>query len=476
MNEGERSGLAVMRDCWLGGGMAADLAPPEWKEIVAAATAADRERLLLAIAGQALDVCFRPAAPKTLNRRAPLPRLALPTLPERWRPLFRAALRQAPDGRGRMRVAALAAARGFVAHPLDWMPAASDLEAPDVYAPWVDWRAQDGGKSPRALDELSVDSWDDFYPAARRIALADIRRSDPAKARSLLEAKAAGETAETRLALIELLRVKLSAADVPYLRSLAADRSGKIKQLAARLLARTGQSGAVGEAAVDAAELAGFIEPGKAGWLRRRAVYAPRELKSQVQIQRRAELFENCQLIDLAGQLGASEVELIAGWQLGGKDDADRAFAGMVVASGSDAAVAQLAERLFAIGDVASLRQFLPRLGEAGRRDFVRAVLAGGSGALALLDADEIETGTFDRDNLMRSRLYKEIRAAIADRKETDRQTVDLGAFGFLATVSAADAIMQDLVAAGLAPADPQLAVLRLNAVLGQTRLEENKR
>ena len=99
---------------------------------------------------------------------------------------------------------------------------------------------------------------------------------------------------------------------------------------------------------MDAAELAGFIEPGKAGWLRRRAGYAPRELKSQVQIQRRAELYETSQLIDLAGQLGASEVELIAGWPLGGKDDAARAFAGMVVASGSAAAVAQLAERLFA--------------------------------------------------------------------------------------------------------------------------------
>jgi hypothetical protein len=468
MNESERAGLSTMRDCWIAGGMAADLAAPEWNEVVAAAPAADRERLMLAIAGQALDVAFRPAAPKVLVRRPPLPRLALPALAEQLRPLFRAALKQAADARGRTRVAALAAARGFVAHPLDWMPSASDLDAPPVYAPWVDWRVQADGKHERRADELSLESWDDFYPAARRIALADVRRSDPAKARALLEAKAAGEAAETRLALIELLRVNLSAADLPYLQSLAADRSGKVKQLAARLLARIGQRSSGDEAMAEAAELAAFVETGKSGWLRRRPVYAPRDLKSQAQLQRRDALFESCQLIDLAGKLGVSEEELVAGWQLGGKDGADRAFAGMVVGSGSDASVSQLAERLLAVGDLAAFLVLLPRLGETARRSFVEAVLAGGSAMLALLNAvDDIKAGTFERDELMRSRLYKEIRAAIAGRNEADRRAVDVNAFGFLATAVAADAIVEDLIAAGLPFADPSLALLRLNAALG---------
>jgi hypothetical protein len=474
MNESERSGLSVMRDCWIGGGVAANLAPPEWKEIVAAAPAADRERLLLAIAGQALDVAFRPAAPKTLVRSAPLPRLALPVLPDQLRPLFRAALKQAADARGRMRVAALAAARGFVAHPLDWMPTASDFDAPPVYAPWVDWRAQGDGKNEHVAEELSVESWDDFYPAARRIALAEIRRSDPAKARGLLEAKAAGEAAEARLALVELLHVNLSADDAPFLQGLSADRSGKVKHLAARLLARIGQRSAGDEAAAEAAELAAFIETGKSGWLRRRTAYRPRELKSQAQLQRRAELFETCQLIDLAGELGVSEEELIAGWELGGKDGADRTFAGMVIGSGSDAAVRQLAERLWTAGDLASLLIMVPRLDEAARRSCVGAILAGGTALLALLAAaDGIEPGIFSQDELMRSRLYNEIRAAIAGRTEADRRPVDLGAFGLLATASAADAIAKDLIAAGLTFADTSLALLRLNAALGDNLLEE---
>lgn len=471
MNESERSGLSNMRDCWITGGAAANLAPAGWKEIVAAAPPPDRERLLLAIAGQALDVAFRPVAPKTLVRRPALPRLALPALPEGLRPPFRVALRQASDARGRMRVARLAAARGFVAHPFDWMPTASDLEAPPVYAPWLDWQAQGGGKIERVLDELKAESWDDFYPAARRIALADIRRSDPAKARALLEAKAGGEAAEARLALIALLRVNPSAADVPYLQSLSGDRSGKVKQLAARLLARIGQAATDGEASADATELAGFIEQARTGLVRRRIIYMPRELKSQEQMQRRAELFDNCQLIDLAARFGVGEEDFIAGWQLGGKDGADGAFAAMVAASGGDAAVARLAERLLAVSDLGALLRLLPRLDETARRSFTKTALAGGIALLPLLNAaDEIEAGMLDQDELTGSRLYQEVRAAIVGRTETDRRVFDLAAFGFLATASAADAIVTDLTAAGLASADPSLALLRFNAALGNLK------
>ena len=474
MNESERSGFSAMRDCWISGGLAVPLAPPEWKEIVSGAPEAERERLLLAIAGQALDVGFRPAAPKTLSTATPLPRLALPVLPERLRPLFRAALKHAAEPRGRMRAAALVAARGFVAHPLDWMPpASSEVEAPAIYAPWVDWNAQAARPDERRLEALTADNWGDFYPSGRRIALADIRRSDPARARDLLQAKAAGEAAEARLALIELLRVNLSAADVPYLQSLSADRSGKVKQLAARLLARVGQRSTGEEAAADAAELAAFIEQGKSGWLRRRVVYAPKELKSQAQTQRRAALFESCQLIDLADKLGTTDLELVEAWQLGGKDRVDLAFAGMVVGSGSDAAVEKLAERLWAAGDAASLYELMPRLDEAALRRCVGGVLSGGSGMLVLFSAaDRIEPGTFGVDELMRSRLYKEARAAIAAGNEAARRMVDPAMFGLLATANAAEAIVQDLSAAGLTVADPSLALLRLNAALGNSSSE----
>src|SRR5215204_1701295 len=127
-----------MRDCWITGGTTFDLAPGAWKEIAGSASPDELERRLLAIAAQALDTALRPAAPKMLKRRPQLPELALPMLPERLRPLLRAALKHAADTRSKSRVVTLVASRGFVLHPMDWMPAASDQSSPDVYAPWVD--------------------------------------------------------------------------------------------------------------------------------------------------------------------------------------------------------------------------------------------------------------------------------------------------------------------------------------------------
>lgn len=469
MNEIERAGLAKMRDRWIAGGAAAGLAPAEWEAALAPEPAAGRERLLLAIAGQALDVAFRPAAPKTLKRRLPLPRLGLPTLPEALASLFRAALRQAAsDGASRMRVIRLVAARGFVSHPLDWMPSASSDDAPPVYAPWIDWQSGGSGDAAGpALGELTIETWHDFTPTARRLALADIRRIDPTRARALLEGKAAGEPAETRLPLIELLRVNLSADDVPYLQSLAADRSGKVKQLAARLLARIGQTTGGSEKHAEAIELAEFLEKGRAGLLRRRTVYTPRGLKSHAQVQRRAELFDACQLVELAGALETGEEELIANWQLGSQRDADRAFAAMAAASGSDAAVASLGLRLFDAGDLAALLYLLPRLGEGERRRFLKAALSGGTAQRHFLRSiPETGAGTFGRDDLMGSRLYKELRAAVAGQVAKGGHNLDFDDLGFLATASAADAILADLTSLGLGTVDPSLALLRLNAAL----------
>src|SRR5438445_68399 len=141
MNEIELIGLTAMRDCWITGGTAFDLAPTAWKAIAGNANPDERERRLLAIAAQAIEIALRPAAPKALKQRPPLPELALPMLPGRLRPLLRAALKHAADARFKTRVATLVASRGFVLHPLDWMPAASYREVPDVYASWVDWQA-----------------------------------------------------------------------------------------------------------------------------------------------------------------------------------------------------------------------------------------------------------------------------------------------------------------------------------------------
>lgn len=472
MNELELTGLATMRDCWITGGTTFDLAPAAWKEIAGGASPDERERRLLAIAAQALDVGLRPAAPKTLKRRPPLPRLRLPLLPERLRPPLRVALKNAADARRKSRVATLVASRGYVLHPLDWMPSASDQNSPDIYAPWIDWQASVEGLKIAPQEQLTVQNWDDFYPAARRIALAEMRRRDPATARSLLEAKAPSEPAEVRLALIELMHFGLTPDDAPFLKNLATDRSGKVQELAGRLLARLGEHGRTGDGGADdpVAELAAFIAEGKSGFIRRRTTYAPAKLKSPAQEKRRAELFETCNLVDLAARFGVSEADFIAAWQFGADNNADIQISRMVAASGSDAAVTQMADTLIAEGGKPALfvLHLTPRLDSRRKRVLVRLILKDTQYLSTLILAEGVEANWLEWADLTNGQSLAALRSAVAGNDDAMKRTVDglLETMGFLVTAATAEKLVEHVVAAGMPPAAASLALLRLNAAL----------
>lgn len=472
MNEIEQTGLATMRDSWITGGASFDLAPAAWKEIAGSANPDERERRLLAIAAQALEIALRPAAPKTLKRRPPLPELALPMLLERLRPLLRAALKYATDARAKSHVVTLVASRGFVLHPMDWMPAASDQTSPDVYAPWIDWQARVDGEKHTSREQLTAQNWDDFYPAARRGALADMRRTAPASARQLIETKASSESAEVRLALIELMHFGLGSDDVPFLRSLSADRSGKVRELAGRLLARLGEHGQPGDGGPEdpLAELAAFIAEGKSGFIRRRTTYTPARLKSPSQERRRAELFETCNLVDLAARFGVTESDFIGAWQFGADNNADILVARMVAASGSDAAVTHMADTLVAEGGKPALLvlHLMPRLDRSRKRVLVRLILKDTQHLSVLNLAESVEPGWLEWADLASGKTLPALRAAVAGNDDAVKRGVDqlLETLGFLTTAEAAEKLIGDVVAAGMAPAAPSLGLLRLNASL----------
>ncbi len=474
MNELEQTGLATMRDCWITGGTTFDLAPAAWKEITAGASPEERERLLLAIAAQALDVGLRPAAPKTLKRRPPLPRLDLPLLPERLRPLLRAALKNAADARRKSRIATLVASRGYVLHPMDWMPSASDQNSPDVYAPWIDWQASVDGLKIAPQEQLTAQNWDDFYPAARRIALAEMRRRDPATARRLMEAKAPGEPAEVRLALIELMHFGLTPEDAPFLKGLATDRSGKVQELASRLLARLGEHGRIGGGADDpVAELAAFITEGKSGFIRRRTTYTPAKLKSAAQESRRVDLFASCYLVDLAARFGQTESDFIAAWQFGVDDRADLSLVRMVAVSGSDATVALLADTLVAEGGKPALFVFhlMLRLDSGRKRTLIRQILKDAQNLEALNLVEGAEASWLEWGDLENGKALSALRTKVAGNDEPAKRSADhaLETIGFLAAAAAAERLIADIVAAGMPPAAASLAFLRLNAALTGT-------
>ncbi|MDR3214518.1 MAG: DUF5691 domain-containing protein [Azoarcus sp.] len=449
---------SAIRDCWIGGGNAVPLAPPDWQALIAAPTPEESERILVALTGQALEVAFRPALPKDTIRAATLPRLAKPILPNPLRALFRHALASVSGNSGT--VLRLLERRGFCAHPLDWFPAAS-TDAPDLYAPWQDWARSSGTAANDGADELDADTWDDFQPARRRALLKTLRRQNPVRARELIAAKAGQETAEKRLALTEILTIGLDSGDIPYLRSLATDRSGKLKLLAARLLARLKQKSET-TPQEELAELAGFLTVGSKGIFRRKPTVAPNPLQPRVQT-RRQELFEQSALPDIAAALGLTEAELIDGWQFHQKNmTPDTAFVKMVLETAADEFIPLLVNRLLEEDQPTLAALLAPRLDADEQARIVKAILANPS--TPFCDLAQFGHGDLaGPDDILSSPVYRALKTGIREQHSLPI----LNALAPIATAGAARAVLDDLSSSsGIFPVDPALAFLRLNQEL----------
>ncbi len=365
----------VLRDCWIAGGQAAQVAPEEWQPLLDA-DPDESERRLLALAGQAFEVGMRPdLGPHTA--RPPLPVLARPPVPARLRPLVRRVLqaeRTPGSGGSPRRVVALLDRRGFTVNPVDWFPSAG-ADVPEVYRPWQAWTANSADPDPGT----SVDDWDLLTRPARRRLLRRLRATDPAAARQLLDDRFRGEPAAERSALLEVVaQTDLSDDDVPFLQSLARDRSAAVTRLALRLLARTG---AVSADPDDVTELCGFLAVSRKKLSRRVTVSAP-AVKTAAQGRRRDELFETVSLAELATGLGISADELVTAWTCtASQDAATRALVTMVVATGTQPQAELLATRLVAQEEPGLAAPLRPRMRPAAVAELVSTVLDQGIGA-----------------------------------------------------------------------------------------------
>lgn len=105
-------------------------------------------------------------------------------------------------------------------------------------AAWAE-RDEVADKRPaHAFDAEAIDetNWTSAAPAARVQFIAALREQEPERARALLEASFASDPASVRLRLVEALACRLSAADIPFLESLAKDRAPSVRDEAERLL------------------------------------------------------------------------------------------------------------------------------------------------------------------------------------------------------------------------------------------------
>ncbi|PVM83444.1 DUF5691 domain-containing protein [Caulobacter endophyticus] len=465
--------LARIRGAWMAGRAAVDHAPAAWRDAVG--TGGEAEAALVALTGQALQVLFRPVAPP-LAARDLLPSLPMPTPPEAARARIRRVLaaRRSEEGGARF-VVQLLAARGYVMHPADWLPRASDDWAPDVYAPWIDWAAAEtAGASSEAL---TADSWNDWPWARRRVALTALRRSDPAAARALVAAKAGGEPAERRLRVLEVLEVGLSADDAAVLGGFASDRSDRVRGLVRRLLSRLGRGEGEGDAE-PAQELAAMVELGCVGLIKRRHQLKLKPLKNPIQEGRRRALMGVVTLAALAKALGVDEKALVESVPVG-EPWAISTFMGMVEETAAPEAWRALFD--LALHDAAiplDLVAILARRAPADeRRNVLPTILeredgSGFRGALAV--AGEV-LGHAGPGPLARSLAYKELFDLIGPSLSAEARTppllaVGLNNLGLLLDQAGARSVVEACAAAGLSIADPRLDLLHLNIALNPER------
>jgi hypothetical protein len=470
MHELEAS-LARICGAWMAGRSALEHCPAEWRSAVAGQHG---EAALAALTGHATSVLFRAAPTTTLEPRPLLPALSLPVMAEALRPRFRRILSAQKSGASIERqLIDLVAARGHCAHPADWMPSPRDDWAPDVYAPWLDW-VRTESKTKAADEALTIESYEHWSWAQRRVALAELRGIDPAAALAIIAAKAASEPAERRARLLEILEIKLSEADAAFLEGLAGDRSERVQAMARAYLARLGRAADSGDLA---AELKEMVELGKAGLIKRRTRLIIRPLKTSAQNARRHDLFGLVSLGALAGALGVAETRLLEAPPDGTPDGVD-GFVHMVAVTGSEAARHALLDCMMADDavPVSHLRALAPRLSAQERRALAPRIMA--------RDTDDLETtlviagrglGAVPLSAMQASAAYRSLSNLFeaADNDADGRRTYEnamLGAalnrIALLLDAAGAAEMAARAVGWGLSPADPKLDLLHLNAAL----------
>lgn len=463
--------LAQIKARWITGGSGLAHAPQAWREAVGAGEAAELN--LLALVGQATQVAFRPAPGGELTTAAPLPRLAAPSLPEETRPRFRRALQSRRLSAEHMRqLLRLIEARGYSAHPADWAPSTSEAACPDLYAPWLDWRENAGAAAAVGV-VLKPDTWASFLPSERRAALNALRARDPSAARALIAEKAGADPADQRLRLVELLATGLSADDAAYLESLSEDRAPKVRQAAARLLARLG--GGARDPEKEAA-LAAFLVLEASGGGPARVTLKP--VTSNQRRGRRSHLFDQVSLAGLAETLSLAPEALVEAWDFDDNFASNSGFGRLIARTGADALALQALTRWIATEPtaLADMTPLLLRLDPEARWETARPLLSrdgvsfaelaevGGAalGRVALADLDKAPALTALAED-----ASEQARAdAKANAQRDERIGSGLFGLGLLADQPAAAAVIERFAAAGLSAADPSLAVLQLNASL----------
>jgi hypothetical protein len=199
------------------------------------------ELAALALLGQRMR--FRKHGPPPVNGAAVAVKDTRAIVPDAIRPL----MRRLVGGKEAQDIASLALADvcnriRLRPHPFDVPRLAAFVQAHGellgAYASAWAARGEVDDKQPNYFDADAIDesNWTSARPAARAAFIATLRAREPERGRALVEASFAADAAPVRARLLGALACGLSAADLPFLESLAKDRAPSVREEAQRLL------------------------------------------------------------------------------------------------------------------------------------------------------------------------------------------------------------------------------------------------
>ncbi|MCI4663367.1 MAG: DUF5691 domain-containing protein [Neomegalonema sp.] len=259
----------------------------------------------------ALDAQFRaltgaPVSPSAPFIASSLPEPSRPLPPEAARTWFQRAWRDAQQNE-KGKLLRLLDRRGYMAHPLDFMPQTYWDGLPDAYAPWLEWAR--GAR--RRTDPTVAPGSGASSGAETRQRVSELLAQDRASAIAWLEAEMAPAAAQQRLRMLTDVASLLTRDDEAFLRRLQEkDRSTKVVALALQLLRRHGCAPQPPDdlGALDYIERRKRAASPGAG-----AIGTPAKINS-TRATLLAKLLEQLSFAELADHLGMTAPDLIKAW------------------------------------------------------------------------------------------------------------------------------------------------------------------
>ncbi len=488
----EQKQLQQLQQRWLLGDGGAELQlPTSWQSYFPAAQTSDDKAL------QALAFCSqyplfnKVQQPDGLKALPAVPLLSLPTLATALRPAFRtilADIRQQPQALHAL--LSLLAHRGFVPHPLDWLPKTSDLLLPEILGPW--WFFAAGYAT---TPQLTTENWSSTAPLVRIVLLAKLRQTAPEQARQLLSDCAPQCPAEQRAAFLQLLQINLSEADLPTLHHFANDKSDKVRTVCRNFLLQLGHA-VTPSAMVD--ELKDWLQKQRSGWLLRDKKIVTPEVKNRVQMNNLCQALSKVALPELAAALELSLDELLLQWSFTDNQGTDPTSEFLTPNQALLQNAAQtlpqpqlklllnkfvkelLPDQLLDRVQLEIIATLMKRLPEAEQTELMQQLIASCAAENPIANLAALHSEHWHwlaKEHFVKLPLQQQLNSALAQLNKTTKPGQGISQLllwlGLLVPQTTAAAIYQQAIKAGISATDPILETLSFNLSLQKGNHDE---